>query len=567
MPMRAKDVGSDPGENAVSDDAVPGNEPVCRVASSANGALGDPRAAEADARVPEAGEVSPGEAISVENLPVCDATYLAFLQHAPFGVTLNTLHGEFAEVNELLLQTAGMTREEVLGKTPVELGFVTPEESAGALEQLVRNGGKLDCLEMRVWGRLAREWRYLQVSTTMIQIGGEPRILSIYNDITDRKRAEAALAESEAKFRDLAERSSDLLYRIDFEGSVVYVSPAVERILGYRPEEVVARHFLEFMAQEDRPIVGRFLTNQVADRDPPISVCHMVRKDGTRAILEGSAVRIPMGDGTMGVQGVLRDVTARCEAEERLRASEWKLAHLARLTTMGEMVAAIAHELHHPLYTIQNLAQACRNVLQNGVPLESGELCAWCEQISAAASQAGAIMRSLRGFSRKIEPLHTPVSLHAILEESVKLVTYEACRCRAVVTLDLDKTSPIVNVDRIQIQQVLVNLLRNACDAVGVEGVARRSVVVQSRACGDVATVAVIDTGIGLPPNEPFQGFQPFFTTKADGLGLGLSICVAILEAHDGRIDAFSNPEGGATFRITLPAVPPNQLFAPDAGP
>jgi two-component system sensor kinase FixL len=220
---------------------------------------------------------------------------------------------------------------------------------------------------------------------------------------------------------------------------------------------------------------------------------------------------------------------------------------------MGEMVAGIAHELNQPLYSIVNFSKACRNVLSAGNRPDMEQLRDWTEEIASAAARAGAIVTQLRGFARRSESLRLLVPVNEIVEESVQLVASEAQWHRAAVRLELADRCAMVKVDRIQIQQVMVNLLRNAYEAMDDDRVAPRQATIRTELAGDTVEVSVADTGPGLPDDPSLSIFDPFVTTKPEGLGMGLAISTTIVESHGGKIWAGMNRQGGATFYFTLP--------------
>ncbi len=266
-----------------------------------------------------------------------------------------------------------------------------------------------------------------------------------------------------------------------------------------------------------------------------------------RGILEGIAAQIG------GVISRLHAEAARRDAEDKMHHMQEQLAHVSRLSTMGEMVAGIAHELNQPLYSIVNFAKACGNVLSAGNPPDLDRLRGWTEEIAVAAGRAGEIVSQLRRFARRSESPRRTASLHEILGESVQLVASEAKRHGSAVSLEPGNPSVAVCVDRTQIQQVLVNLLRNAYEAMDDGRVTRRQVTIRTRCVDGMAEVSVADTGPGLPADPDLRIFDAFVTTKPQGLGMGLAISATIVEAHGGRIWAEGNGEGGTTFHFTLP--------------
>lgn len=241
----------------------------------------------------------------------------------------------------------------------------------------------------------------------------------------------------------------------------------------------------------------------------------------------------------------------RAEAEARERRAE--LAHVHRLNTMGEMASGFAHELNQPLAAVVNYARgAVRRLKQNAV--EPGELLAVLEQVAAQAERAATIVRRIRAFIRKEEPRHAALDFNKIIVETAGLMTAEAERGGVRLILDLANPLPRVHADAVQLEQVIVNLVRNAVEAMVEASSPVREITLRTLRSADGAVeIAVEDTGPGLPQIGRERLFDPFFTTKADGLGLGLSISQSIVEAHGGQLTAAPSPGGGAGFRFTLP--------------
>jgi two-component system sensor kinase FixL len=229
---------------------------------------------------------------------------------------------------------------------------------------------------------------------------------------------------------------------------------------------------------------------------------------------------------------------------------------------MGEMVAGIAHEVSQPLYSVVNFAKASRNVLAGEGPPNLDELRQWNDEIATAAARAGEILRRLRSFARRAEPEYTRASIHELIEEAVELVAFEARGRQVAVELKLCEAAAPVDLHRVQIQQVLVNLLRNAYEAIEQVSVEVRRVTIRTRAAGQFVEVSVADSGPGLSPDQQLRMFEPFVTTKPDGLGMGLAISKTIVEAHGGTLWATSNPGGGAVFHFTLPVATSGRTHA-----
>jgi C4-dicarboxylate-specific signal transduction histidine kinase len=216
------------------------------------------------------------------------------------------------------------------------------------------------------------------------------------------------------------------------------------------------------------------------------------------------------------------------------------------------MVAGIAHEVNQPHYSIMNYAKACSNVLsQDEPPLD--KLREWCGEIALAAARAGAIIKRLRDFVRRSKPQRLPTGINEVVEESLALVVHEIRRRQVFVQKRFSDVEPAPKIDCVQIQQVLVNLLLNACEAWGENSTEARQLTVSTAVSDNFVEVAVADNGPGFADGDVSNLFEPFVTTKPQGLGMGLAISKTIVESHGGKIWAESPPGGGAVFHFTLP--------------
>jgi len=256
--------------------------------------------------------------------------------------------------------------------------------------------------------------------------------------------------------------------------------------------------------------------------------------------------------GTRFFTGFVRDLTERQATERRVQDLQAELLHASRLSVMGNMASTMAHELTQPLTAVTNYLETGRQLLASGVggPDRVGEM---MERAIAQTRRAGDVIRRLRGFVSKGELERRTESLNRLVEEAVALALVGARQRGVRASLELDPSLPLVLVDTVQIQQVVVNLVRNAIEA--MEEVERRELVIGTRAIADerAAEVFVGDSGPGIAPELADRLFQPFFTTKKTGMGLGLSICREIVEAHRGKLSAAPGPSGGTVFRLVLP--------------
>jgi C4-dicarboxylate-specific signal transduction histidine kinase len=259
------------------------------------------------------------------------------------------------------------------------------------------------------------------------------------------------------------------------------------------------------------------------------------------------------------------EVTERKRAEEQARQHQAELTHVLRLSTMGEMAAGLAHEINQPLAAIVNYAQGSSRRLRNNANEVSAVLPV-IDDIAAEALRAGEIIRRLRSLVRKETPKQDWIDLPEVAEEILRLVQPDTMQHGIAVQLEAEPQLPCVHGDRIQIEQVILNLLRNAIDAMAeVEG--ERILQVRIVRVGDTAVeLAVRDSGHGMAPRVAERVFDPFFSTKPGGLGMGLSISRTIIEVHQGRLWVAPNPDAGVTFRLTLPVPAPAATVAMASG-
>ena len=266
------------------------------------------------------------------------------------------------------------------------------------------------------------------------------------------------------------------------------------------------------------------------------------------------ALRDDLGD-VIEIVGVGRDVTARRNAEEQARQNLQTLAHAGRLQSMGEMASTMAHELNQPLTAILSFSQASQRVIKNQ-DFDQGELVFALERIAVNAKRAGDIISHLRGFIRKGESSAKRFDINQLISEAMDLVNTELLHLEIGVELELTKGMPDVMVDPVQIQQVILNLVRNSMEAIQGHGDEERTITIATLIDrpGRVK-VSVTDTGPGLAPEISDKIFDSFMSTKSEGMGIGLSICKSLVEAHGGELITKQQSGRGATFSFVLPSI------------
>ncbi len=370
-----------------------------------------------------------------------------------------------------------------------------------------------------------------------------------------RLAAEQAL-RAEHAFRKAMEDSLTVGMRArDLDGRITYVNPAFCRMVGWSAEELVgAVPPMPYWLPED--MENAYALHQAVMRgDAPRDGFEIAfqRKTGERfnALIYEAPLIDSDGRQTGWMASVL-DITERKRAEELSRQHQDKLQRTARLITMGEMASTLAHELNQPLSAIASYATGCLNRLAAG-DAEAEELTAPISKLAVQAQRAGHIIRRIHDFVRKSEPLVAPCALNDVVEGAMSFLEAEARKRSVRVELSLEAPSPQVDADRILIEQVMLNLARNAMEAMGQTPRNRRVLDISVRRHDGQAEVRVADSGSGIAADIAGSLFTPFFTTKDEGMGMGLNICRSIVESHHGRLWFEPAPERGGVFLFTLP--------------
>lgn len=360
--------------------------------------------------------------------------------------------------------------------------------------------------------------------------------------------------EQMRKLSRALEQSADFVVITDSNGLIEYVNPAFEQKTGYRREELAGRtpsvvrsglHDADFYSRLWETILrGDVYRNVVVNRT----------RSGELYYEEKTIT--PLKDGQGRITHFIstgKDITDRKRAEEEVQRHRADLAHVARLATMGEMAAGLAHELNQPISAIANYAHGCLRRMQTGRLSADDDLLHALEQVRHQAERAGAIIHRMRDFARKGQMRRVPADINALVREVMQLAEPDARRHGAKVRLALAQGLPPALADPIQIEQVLLNLILNGLEVMQAIDPAHRQLTISTEAVdAQTLRISVTDVGPGLPTGVGEQIFAPFFTTKQDGVGMGLSISRTIVEAHGGTLQASSTPMG-TTFQFTLP--------------
>jgi len=371
----------------------------------------------------------------------------------------------------------------------------------------------------------------------------------------EARATKEALQEREARLRSILETAPDAIIVIDERGIMESYSPAAERLFGYAADEALGQNVSILMPSPYRERHDSYIDHYLRTGDRRIIGIGRVvvgrRKDGSTFPME-LAVGEATVNGRRVFTGFIRDLTERQLVENRMQELQSELLHVSRLSDVGQMASALAHELNQPLAAIVNYVQAMRRMLHASNAVLPPRIVETMDKTVAQAARAGEIIQHLRSFIRKGESERHSEDLNKVVEEATALGLVGAKEGGISVRMQLSADSMPVLIDKVQIQQVVFNLIRNSVEALPASTVRILSV---STARGEdgLAHVAVGDTGPGLAQTVLDQLFQPFVTTKEKGMGLGLSICRSIVEAHGGRLWAAPNAPTGVTFEFSLP--------------
>src|SRR6267142_4743937 len=376
-------------------------------------------------------------------------------------------------------------------------------------------------------------------------------------DIEDRKRAEVALRESEQRFRDYAETASDWLWEAGADHRTTRISAPVNTI-GFTPSGLTGLTRWDIATDvESEPEKWRQHRAMIDARRPFRNFVYTVNGNGAPVYVQTSGKPIYDATGNfLGYRGTGADITAAIRAdhaERALREAQAELAHVTRVTTLGELTASISHEVNQPLAAVVNAAAACLRWLDRGTP-NLDEARRALDLIVNEGNRASEVIRRVRALANKTDIEKVPLDVNDVVREAIALVQHELTSHRVSLRMELAPALPMILGDRVQLQQVIINLVMNGVEAMqSVTDRPRELAIGSHQNETRQVLVTVTDSGVGTSAEHADRLFNAFFTTKSSGMGMGLSICRSIIEAHGGRLWATANVPHGATFQFTLP--------------
>lgn len=475
-------------------------------------------------------------------LRVSEAKFAAAFRSSPCSIAISTMDdGRVIEINDACQQHTGYHRSEVIGRSAHELGlWIDPGERADMVADLKRHG-KVVNREVRWRSKDGDELTVLYSADT-IDMDGETHVLSVALDVTAHRQVEV-------RHGAILRALPDWVFLMSADGVFLDCHVKDREFLLAAPEDFVGRHVTEVLPPELAADLTR-LFEQVARRDQPGTFEYFVPVAGQIRYYEVRAVGC-----NDQILTIVRDVTEGKRSEHQARDLRQELAHMSRVSTLAALTGSLAHEIRQPLAAIRTNAQAARRFIGQAGP-EVTELREALADIVADSQRANDVIERVSALLRRDTSAHGAVDLNAGLDEVVKLLRADLVARRISLRVELAPDLPKVYGDRVQLQQVALNLLMNACDAVEQQPDETRHISLRTAVDDDSVLVSVTDHGDGLTEEQVRRAFEPFFTTRVNGMGLGLPICQMIVDLHDGTLGAQGRAGHGMTFTFTLPALP-----------
>lgn len=484
------------------------------------------------------------------------------LDNIPIGIINVDIQGKILGMNRHASQILRRTERDTLG---VALAQIFPGEEAKHFTTLIAHcvaPTKPATPEVIDVSQSTGSERYLEVvASSLVDRSGQLGATLILRNVTaricaekERRKAEAALRISERSYRELVQTMSEGLVVTDAQQIVTYVNKSFCQMLGYSDGEIIDHHLVEFVAEEHKGLIQKILSHPSVPGIKRHEVAWATRSGDKLLTLASQKKIVDPALGHVGCLGVFTDITERKRIESNEKKQMLELAHMSRITTIGEMNSQIAHELAQPLAAIAGLSVGCLKLFRSG-QVVTDEIEQALTDISDQSERAREIVLRLRNFVRNEEVQHIQIGLNELVRDVIRFVEVETRWNNLPVQLDLSESMPMIVGDRVLLEQVILNLIHNAIEAMSVLPPEQRFLVIRTGlSSAERASVAVIDSGPGMSDDVKAKIFDPFFTTKAKGMGMGLAITRSIIKAHHGSLTVESTPKARETsFQVCFP--------------
>ena len=466
----------------------------------------------------------------------------------------------FVRVNTAGEKLVGHTQAELLGRTDHDFfprsqaDFFTRKD-----REVLASGAPLDVAEEEIdTAHLGTRVLHTKKVPILDETGRPAFLLGISEDITERKQAERDVITEKMRAERYLQISRAMIVGLDRSGRVELINRRGCEILGYSQAEILGRNwFRTILPEAQREAVHQVFEQIMAGEFEPMRYYEnevLTKRGERRYIAWNNTVQEDSSGAIVGTLSSGQDITERRRAEIAAKRHQQELAHVMRLSTMGEMASGMAHELNQPLTAVTTYCETALTILESHGAAPPGEVGAILERAAEQARRAGKIIRHLRDFVRKGDTPKVPVELDAVVRDVINLLDWELRNGEVVLQLRLAGRGHRIWVDKVQIEQVLLNLVRNSLEAIHGAAISDGRIIVETRPVQDARLQATVtDNGTGIDAAMVKKLFDPFQTTKATGMGIGLSISRSIIEAHGGKLWAKGAPQTGAIFGFELP--------------
>jgi PAS domain S-box-containing protein len=510
------------------------------------------------------------EAALLERATGLEAKIRCLVDANVMGIFTWNFEGRIVEVNETFLNMVQFGRDDI-ASAGMRWTDLTPAEWRARDELAVADLGATGIAQPyeKEFFRKDGSRVPVLVGAALFEKGGTEGVAFVL-DVSEQKRAEETLRRVERQARSIVDSALDAVVVMDSDGIITDWNKQAEEIFGWTRAEALGRRMSEtIIPAQYRPSHEKGLRHFLKTGEGPVLNRRIeitaLRRDGTEFPIELTITPLKSGDAWT-FSSFVRDISERRRAEEKLRESELnlrntqaELAHMARVMTMGELTASIAHEVNQPLAAIVASGDSCAAWLASDPPnLDKARAAA--SRMIQAATQASEIVQRLRALYKKTTSVTASVDMNAVIEDTISLMHHETQRNNILLRTELAPSVPSVAGDRVQLQQVILNLAMNGIESVaGLDHEPKRLMIRSTLSNSAELLVSVEDTGQGIDAEHADRLFAPFFTTKPQGIGMGLPICRSIIEAHGGRLWAAKNEPRGAVFHFILPIKTPTE--------
>jgi PAS domain S-box-containing protein len=491
---------------------------------------------------------------ATESLRESEAEWREVFEHNPVMYFMVDADGIVLSVNTFGAAQLGYTVSELHGASVLKVFFEEDRDLVRkSVEVCLKNIGHTHSWEIRKVRKDRSALWVRENAKAVRRLDGRLIVLIACEDITERKEAENALRQSESYLAEAQRlsRTGSFGWRVA-TGEIIW-SEETFRIFGYdKAPSVRIEMVVQRIHPDDRARAQRTTDRATRDGKDFNHEYRLLLPDGSVKHVHATAHAVTDESGGIEFVGAVTDVTARKRAEEKLHEAQAELAHVARVTALGELAASIAHEVNQPLAAVVANAAACQRWLAR-TPPDLEEARSTVQSIIKDGNRAGEVIQRVRGLVNKTVDQKVPLDINEVVNEVISLLHHELASHRMLLRTELAPAVGLVLGDRIQLQQVILNLVINGMEAMQPVRDGQRELVIRTNEEARQILVSVSDCGIGLAAENADRLFDAFFTTKSGGMGMGLSICRSIVEAHGGRLSASANAGPGATFQFILP--------------